>query len=68
MKTIIVADYNIWGKIEECMVSAYGTPEVLERMINNPTKADLEKIGKGKNLRLCTLEDKDCWWNAYGTN
>ena len=44
MRNIIVADYNICGKIEECMVTAYGTPEILDRMINNPTEEDKRYI------------------------
>jgi len=37
--------------------------EVLERMNRNPTDNDKKLIEHHTNLRIDSVEDKDCWWN-----
>ena len=67
---IISADYEINGKTCRCLVQPAGytmeqAEEVLDRMLNNPTKNDKALIKDGVNLGIEFLEAKHCWWN-YG--
>ena len=37
--------------------------EVLNRMMNNPTKQDLEERAKFTNIKIKEVKSADCWWN-----
>ena len=64
-------DYIIKGDTEQfkdCLVYVAGktykdAKEVLNRMLNNPTKNDKNLIKGHTNLRVEFVEEKYCWWN-----
>jgi len=68
MEYIIVGDTE---KYKGCLIYVCGkdkerAEKALERMKTNPTENDLA-ISKGHaNLRVETVQDKDCWWNYGG--
>lgn len=63
----VVADYEIYGKIEPCLVFAVGTVENYTRLMTNPNENDLRSLQDGKNPRLHEVKPENCWWN-YGTD
>lgn len=65
MEYIIVGDTE---KFEGCLVTVCrGGKEqaeaVLARMLTNPTENDKVLTNGHTNLRIETVEDKNCWWN-----
>ena len=65
MGWIIVGDTPDYDDclVTVCYMNEEESRKVLDRMINNPTKDDLELIGRHTNLRLKHTEPKDEWWN-----
>lgn len=58
----ICGDYNIYGKIEGCLICTCGADkehaeEVLQKVLSNPPK---DCLG---NIRIEKEEADDCWWN-----
>lgn len=68
MEYIIVGDTE---KYKSCLIYTCGkniekAKEVLNRMLTNPTVNDLVVSEGHFNLRIETVDDKDCWWNDPG--
>lgn len=66
---IVVADYEIYGKVKTCLVCLAGNEErakevLAEILAGNPRYSYL--LGKGVNPRLEEVEPKDQWWNQGG--
>ena len=64
MEYIIVGDTE---KHSDCLIYVCGknfayAENILDRMINSPTYNDKKISVEHKNLRIETVEDKDCWW------
>lgn len=62
---VIVGDTE---KYDDCLVCVAGSTyeraeNVLNRMLNNPTKNDKLLMIGCKNLRIEFVENKDCWWD-----
>lgn len=64
----IVADYEIYGKIETCLVRPCADIDKYVRMMTNPTEEDINNLKGGVNPRLHEVNPAKCWWNEYGTN
>lgn len=49
-----------------CLICICGAKpeEELERMLNNPTKEDLQIIAGATDLEIKEVPEKDCWWNG----
>lgn len=67
----IMADFEICGKIHNCLVYGWMTSEekakeVLNRILNNPTELDLMNIHGATNLHIETDTETPWWWE--GTN
>ncbi len=68
MEYIIVGDTE---KYTGCLIYVCGknlerAQQTLNDMLTNPTANDLA-VSKGTtNLRIETVEDKDCWWRDPG--
>lgn len=65
MEYTIVADS---GEHKGCLVYVCGSSlefanEVLDRLLNNPDKRDLELRKEFTNFRIEAVEDNDCWWH-----
>lgn len=59
---IIVADYDIYGKEEECLVCLAGyNKEEAEKLLATPERY-AHMLKKGKNPRLKVIEKEDAWW------
>ena len=65
-------EYVIVGDTKEykgCLVYVCGKDinranEVLDRLLNNPDKRDLEVRKDYTNFKIEEVQDKDCWWNG----
>ena len=67
----IMADFEICGKIHNCLVYGWMTSEekakeVLDRILNNPTELDLMNTRGATNLHIETDTETPWWWE--GTN
>lgn len=65
MGYIIVGDTK---KFKDCLVYVINgnkqfAEQVLDRMLHNPNKNDLEAMKGHTNLRIESTEPKDEWWN-----
>lgn len=66
---IIVGDFEIYGKIESCLIRVCGedkkhAEEILDRMLNNPNKDDLYDLNKPNFRGNLHIEvEYDGWWN-----
>lgn len=66
---IVVADYELYGKVKTCLVCVAGKEErakevLAEILAGNPRYSDL--LGKGVNPRLEVVEPAEQWWHQGG--
>ena len=67
MEYIIVGDTKQYKRclIYTCGTSKEDAEKSLHRMLNNPTKHDLQAMKGHTNIRVAEAEDSGCWWNDY---
>ena len=66
---IIVADYEIYGKVSTCLVLLCGKDRAhAEKVLNDMLTTDKYKrhLANGVNPRIREKVSKECWWNQGG--
>ena len=67
MSYTVVADFNIYGKMKECLVCVCPSKESAMKtaldLRNNPNNPMLQG---GLNPRVVGVSDEDSWWNHGG--
>ena len=65
MEYIIVGDSEKYkGCLLYCgFIKKEQAEQVLNRMLNNPTRDDEQTMLGKSNIRVQEVESKDCWWN-----